>query len=137
MLAKLVLLFVGLPLLEMAILIKLGEMYGFWPTVALVIGTGVLGASLARWQGFQVINQIRGELHAGRLPANELVDGLLIFVGGLVLLTPGLLTDLFGFALLTPPIRLLVKTWLYEKFKPLVRDTGPPFTHDADDQIYN
>jgi len=120
MFSRLLLLFIGLPLLEIVILVKLGEVIGFWPTIGLVVVTGVLGASLAKAQGFLVYNRIQNELAAGRIPTGELVDGLLILIGGIVLLTPGLLTDLFGFALLIPPVRALFKKWLRQKFSGMV-----------------
>lgn len=121
MFPKLLVLFIGLPLLELAILVKLGEVIGFWPTIGVVIVTGILGASLARAQGFMVYTRIQSELAAGRIPAGELVDGLLILIGGIVLLTPGLLTDLFGFALLIPWMRVFFKGWLQRKFSGMVQ----------------
>lgn len=105
MFARLVLLFIGLPLIELAILVKLGEVLGFWPTIGLVVITGFWGAYLARLQGFWVLRKIQNEMAAGRIPTGDLVDGLLILIGGIVLLTPGLLTDLAGFALLVPYVR--------------------------------
>lgn len=116
MLAKLILLFVGLPFVEMVILIKLGSEIGFWPTMFVVVATGIVGATLARAQGLWIWIQIQNELTAGRMPAEELVDGLLVLIGGIVLLTPGLLTDLFGFALLVPLTRNIIKRWLRAKF---------------------
>jgi len=117
MLTKLVLLFVGLPLVEMMILVKLGQEIGFWPTIFLVIATGVAGAALARAQGLWVWIQIQQELQMGKIPGDKLVDGLLILIGGIVLLTPGLLTDLFGLALLVPFTRDMIKRWLQQKLK--------------------
>jgi len=111
------LLFIGLPLIEMAILIKLGEVFGFWPTIWLVVITGFLGASLAKQQGFSALTRIQQEMQNGRLPASEMTDGLLILIGGIVLLTPGLLTDIAGFALLVPQFRQLIKSWLASAFK--------------------
>jgi len=131
MLPKLIILFIGLPLLELAILVKLGEMLGFWPTIGLVVVTGFLGAYLARLQGFWIFGRIQRELAAGRMPASELVDGLLILVGGIVLLTPGLLTDLFGFILLVPWARTQIKTWLMAKFTNIVKTgQGGVFIHE-------
>lgn len=121
MFPKLIALFIGLPLIELAILVKLGELMGFWPTIGLVIITGFLGAYLAKLQGFWIFRRIQNELAAGRMPASELVDGLLILIGGIVLLTPGLLTDLFGFALLIPWVRRLIKAWLMAKFTNIVK----------------
>ena len=116
MLSRLIILFVTLPLIELLILIKLGEWIGFWPTIALVVVTGIIGASLAKIQGLLALNRIRQELALGRVPADELVDGLLILIGGIVLLTPGILTDLFGFAMLVSPIRTFTKQRLKHHF---------------------
>jgi UPF0716 protein FxsA len=117
MFGRLLILFITVPLLEILILIKLGETLGFWATVLLVIGTGVLGATLARFYGWVVWQRISRELEAGHVPAEQLLDGALLFVGGVVLLTPGLLTDIAGFLLLIPWTRGVVKRWLRSKFE--------------------
>ncbi|NIP39858.1 MAG: membrane protein FxsA [Candidatus Dadabacteria bacterium] len=117
MFGKLLFLFIAIPMLELFILVKLGTVIGFWPTVGIVILTGILGASLARLQGFLVFRQIQNELQSGQIPADKMVDGLLIFIGGVVLVTPGLLTDLAGFAMLIPFTRNAVKKYLKGKFE--------------------
>lgn len=109
MLARLALLFVTVPLAELALLVWVGRRMGLVPTVALVVATGLAGAALARWQGLATLARFRAALDAGRLPHGELVDGTLILVAGAVLLTPGLLTDVAGFLLLVPPVRRLVR----------------------------
>lgn len=121
MLAKLILIFVGIPFVEIMILIKLGEVFGFWNTILLVVGTGVLGAYLAKAQGFWIWLQIQQELQMGRIPAEKLIDGFLILIGGIVLLTPGLLTDIFGFALLVPFSRNMFKKWLRSKLEMMIQ----------------
>mgnify|MGYP001388098034 FL=1 len=120
---KLLFIFIGIPLLELMILIELGREIGFWPTIFLVIVTGFLGASLARSQGMWMWMEIQHELQQGNMPADKLVDGLLILIGGIVLLTPGLLTDIFGFMLLIPVTRKLFKTAISRKFREMA-DTG-------------
>jgi len=116
MLARLALLFVLVPLLELALLVRIGQVVGLLPTVALVVLTGVLGAALARAEGLRTLLSVQRELAAGRLPGAALLDGLAILVGGALLLTPGLLTDVVGFALLIPPsrrwLRGRVRSWL-------------------------
>lgn len=104
-LARLFLLFVLVPLVELALLVRLGTAIGFWPTMALVLATGALGAYLARLQGLRTWHRIQHDLATGRMPVAEVVDGLLIFLAGILLLTPGLLTDALGFALLVPRTR--------------------------------
>ena len=120
MFTKLLLLFILIPLVELALLIEIGQVVGVWPTIALVVGTGFVGASLAKWQGFMVFARIQDELRNGRIPTGELVDGLLILIGGILLLTPGLLTDLCGFSMLIPGSRRVIKAWLRKKFAGMV-----------------
>jgi UPF0716 protein FxsA len=116
MFIRLLLLFTIVPLVELYILVKLGGVIGVWATVAIVIGTGVLGAWLARQQGLGVLRRVQEELAAGQLPADALIDGLLILIAGAVLLTPGLLTDTLGFVLLVPPGRAAVRKVVAAKF---------------------
>lgn len=105
MFARLAFLFVVVPLLELALLVQLGQWVGLWPTLALVLATGVAGASLARAQGLRTLAAFQSELAAGRLPSGPLMDGLAVLVGGAFLLTPGLLTDVAGFSLMIPVTR--------------------------------
>jgi UPF0716 protein FxsA len=120
MFARLALLFVTVPLIELALLVWVGGRIGFWPTMALVIITGVLGATLARRAGVQVLLRIRTEMAAGRMPVTPMVDGLLVLIGGIVLLTPGLLTDILGFALLIPATRQLFRGTVQKRLKRMV-----------------
>jgi len=129
MFLKLLILFIGVPILEIAILVKIGTFIGFWPTMVIVIATGILGATLARIEGFVVLNKIRNELHLGNIPAEELIDGLLILVGGIVLLTPGLLTDLLGFLILIPWSRNIFKNWLGKRCKEWARSGSARVTY--------
>ena len=99
---KLAIVFIGVPLLELTILLRIGSLLGFWPTVGIVLLTGVLGAFLARLEGRRVLAQLHRDLAMGRMPVAEIIDGLLILFAGILLVLPGLLTDLFGFALLVP-----------------------------------
>ena len=117
MIFRLILLFTIIPLVELAILIEIGRWLGLLPTLIIVIGTGILGAALAQHQGFKVITDIRNSLSIGRVPKEELLDALLILIGGVVLLTPGLMTDILGFLLLIPHSRVVLKTWLKKKFR--------------------
>jgi UPF0716 protein FxsA len=104
-LGRLALLFVIVPVLELFLLIRLGQVVGLWPTLALVLGTGLLGAAMARAEGLRVLYRFQTELASGRLPGQALLDGIAVLIGGAFLLTPGILTDLTGFALLFPPTR--------------------------------
>ena len=112
MLLKLFLAFTIIPIIEIYLLIEIGSMFGALTAVALVILTGFLGAFLARMQGLQTLYRIQESLREGRMPSGELLDALLIGIAGLVLLTPGFLTDLAGFLLLIPATRNAIKNWL-------------------------
>jgi UPF0716 protein FxsA len=109
MLAYLFLLFTIVPLVELALLIRIGGETEWWVPVLMVIASGLAGAVLARWQGLRALTRIREEIRAGRLPTDALVDGVMILVAGLFLITPGVLTDFFGIALLIPPVRHVFK----------------------------
>lgn len=126
--AKLLLIFIGIPLLELMLLIELGREIGFWPTIFLVIATGIFGAALARSQGMWIWMEIQHELQMGNMPADKLVDGLLILIGGIVLLTPGLLTDIFGFILLIPVTRNMFKNAISKKFREMADSGRTSFT---------
>jgi UPF0716 protein FxsA len=106
---RLLLLFTIVPLVELYLLITIGGVIGVVPTIAIVVGTGVLGAWLARQQGLAVLRRIQDEMAAGRLPTDALIDGLLVLVAAGMLLTPGLLTDTAGFLLLVPGSRAMVR----------------------------
>ena len=112
MFGRLFLLFTLIPLLELYLLIKVGSHLGAEFTILLILLTGGVGAVMARMQGFQVLVQIRQRLREGVLPADELLAGGLIVIGGLLLVTPGLLTDAVGLVLLLPPVRSRVVEWI-------------------------
>ena len=112
MLLKLFLAFTIIPIIEIYLLIEIGSLLGALTAVALVILTGFLGAFLARMQGLQTLFRIQESLREGRMPSGELLDALLIVIAGLVLLTPGFLTDSAGFLLLIPATRNSIKYWL-------------------------
>jgi len=115
-LIRLLLLFTIIPAVELFILFKVGALIGAAPTIALIILTGMAGAYLAKTQGLDLVSRIQNELNQGRLPTEELLDGAMILGGGILLLTPGFITDLFGFVLLVPPTReifkKLVRSWM-------------------------
>lgn len=116
MLLKLFLAFTLIPFLELYVLIKIGHFLGAFNTILVVIVTGLLGAYLARLQGLRTMMRVRESLDRGELPAEEMLDALLIFVAGIVLLTPGFITDIAGVVILVPNTRELFKRWLRRKF---------------------
>ncbi|HPM82381.1 MAG TPA: FxsA family protein [Candidatus Anammoximicrobium sp.] len=117
MILKLLLLLVVVPLAELALLLYLADVTSWQLTLALVIATGVIGTALARSQGWRVWSRIQEELAAGRMPAEPLLDAVLIFVAGALLLTPGVLTDLLGITLLIPWTRNYYRRRLVAWFK--------------------
>lgn len=128
MFARLLGLFTLIPLVELYILIKLGGMIGALPTVLIVIGTGIAGATLARQQGYRVWWEIQQEMQIGRFPADRLIDGLLLLVAGAVLITPGILTDLLGFAILIPVSRAPIRRWVRDRLSRMMDRGDVHFT---------
>lgn len=114
---RLLLLFTIVPLVELALLIKLGQKIGLLNTIFVVIVTGIVGAALARSEGFTILSRIQNELRIGQLPGDSLIDGALILSGALLLLTPGLITDAFGFAMLLPLTREFLRKMLKNYFR--------------------
>ena len=150
MIWKLLLLFTLVPMAELALLIELGRVTSTAFAILLCVVTAVVGATLARIQGLATLRRITEELDRGHLPGDSVLDGLLILIAGALLVTPGLLTDAVGFALLTPPGRALarraVKGWLRRKidrgrasfyadmgFRPL-REEPPPGSPPLEDE---
>ena len=108
MLARLALLFTVIPLIELVLLLTVGARIGILGTVLLILATGLTGAWLARWQGMGVLRTMQAELQSGQPPAKRIVEGLLVLAGALLLLTPGILTDITGFTLILPFTRRLL-----------------------------
>ncbi len=119
MLFKLFLCFTLIPVIELYLLIQVGTVIGGINTVLLVIGTGFAGAWLARMEGMNTMLKVQQNLNQGLMPAEELIDALIILIAGLVLITPGLLTDFVGLMLLWPVTRNRFKRFLRKKFDEL------------------
>ena len=139
MLGYLILLFTIVPVVELALLIKIGQHIGVGYTLTIVILTGVVGAYfmsetnktrflsvseglsyLARSQGFRTLRRIQEDINEGLMPADKIFDGVMILCGGILLLTPGFVTDLIGFMALVPFTRHLIKLWLKRKIKDMI-----------------
>lgn len=101
----LVFLFIGVPIAEITLLIRVGAAIGPLNTIGFVILTAVLGAYLVRQQGLETVNKLQQETNAGRVPAMQIAEGVALLFAGAVLMTPGFITDALGFALLIPPVR--------------------------------
>jgi len=109
MLGRLILLFLLTPAVELGLLIQVDKLIGFWPTIGLILATGIAGSYLARREGLSTWKRLNQRLSEGDLPGKELTDGVIILVAGALLITPGVLTDVFGFMGLLPPTRALIR----------------------------
>ena len=127
MFLRLFLLFAIVPTAEIYVLFVLGNAIGWQSTIALVIVTALVGSTLARSQGLQVLRQIQLELAEGRLPTVSLIDGLMILGGGLLLLTPGILTDCVGLAAVIPGTRHVMKRWIKAKLRGMIQSGSVNF----------
>ena len=136
MLLKLLILFVVLPLLDLWLLFTLADgMVSYIVTVGVVVATGIVGASLAKRQGLAAWKNFNAELGRGALPADAMLDGVLILLAGAVLITPGLITDAIGLALLVPPLRRVVRRRLIARLasKIQVQSVASPHFPGTDD----
>lgn len=130
MLGYLILLFTVVPAIELALLIKIGQFIGVAYTMGIVIFTGVTGAYLAKMQGLITLRRIQDDVNQGQMPADKLFDGVLILCSGILLLTPGFVTDLIGFMGLIPWTRNVFKRWLKRKIEGMI-DQGRVITIKA------
>ena len=131
MLLRLFLLFTLLPVVDLALLVAVGSRIGVVTTVAIVLATGAAGAWLARAQGLRALRRLQEAIAAGQFPGDEILDGVLILAGGLLLLTPGFLTDLMGLCALVPGTRHILKAALKSQVRRRVRSGAArvsPFT---------
>lgn len=117
----LIALFIGLPIVELALLLELHGAVGLLPTLLLVLLTGVGGAALVRRQGIATLLKIQHEMSLGNVPAPQMIDGVMILIAGALLVTPGLITDASGFLLLIPQAREKIRFWLKKKLEDKVR----------------
>ena len=140
MLAWLIILFCVVPFVELALLMYVAEnVLGTWATLGLIVVTGVVGASLARYQGFSTLRKIQQQLSGGQMPTNSLADAGMILVAGAFLLTPGILTDAFGFSLLIPLCRQfyrrVVAAWMKRNVQVHVMRPGGQTPHGRRDVV--
>lgn len=113
----LVLLFIIVPIVEIFVLLQVGSIIGVLPTCGLILFTAVVGVALLKQQGLSVLNRFQTSLNKGALPAQEMQEGLFLAIGGALLLTPGFVTDTFGFCCLIPVTRQLMIKFMHTYFK--------------------
>ena len=112
-----------IPVMEIAVFIAVGNLIGLWPTLGLVVLTAVIGSVLLRRQGIGTLARIQAEMQAGRVPARELVDGVMILAAGILLLTPGLVTDTIGFLLFVPGVRGTIRRVISQRVVVMAKGT--------------
>lgn len=112
MLARLFLLFTIIPFIELFLLMQVGDLVGFWPTVGMIVLTGIVGAWLAKREGLRVLREYQKAIHELRMPEEGLTSALLVVVGGALMIAPGVMTDVIGILLMIPPIRRVVAGWV-------------------------
>jgi UPF0716 protein FxsA len=122
--ALLVLAFVVVPLVELAVILQVGQVIGTWPTIALLVIDSVAGALLLRHESRRAWQEFRRALEAGRWPGDEVTQGALVIVGGTLLLTPGFVTDAVGLLLLLPPTRAILSRLIRRRLNPLAPPAG-------------
>ena len=126
MFGKLLAVFILVPLIEFTLLVQVAAETGFLMTFFLVVATGALGSHLARREGLETWRRFHETVQQGRVPSKEIQDGLIIVFAGALLLTPGLLTDAFGFFLLFPLGRGLIRQWLVNRYAGQIQIHTPP-----------
>ena len=119
---KLLILFVIIPVTELYILIEVGKRIGSLTTISIIIFTGILGAYLVKNQGFMILRKIQHDLNEEIMPGDSLIQGAIILAGGILLLTPGFVTDILGFIFLTPASRNIVKKYLLKWLKGKIKE---------------
>ncbi|WP_299019631.1 FxsA family protein [uncultured Photobacterium sp.] len=110
-------LFIVVPIIEIALFVQLGGFIGLWPTIALVLVTAIVGASLVRSQGIATLMSVQSRLQQGELPAQQIVEGVMLAVAGVLLLTPGFMTDALGMLVLLPAPRAMLAKQLMSRVK--------------------
>lgn len=113
----LLLLFICVPIIEIGLFIQLGGFLGLWPTIALVLLTAIVGASLVRSQGLQTLMSVQSRMQQGELPAQQILEGVMLAVSGVLLLTPGFMTDAFGMIVLLPAPRAALAKQIMARVK--------------------
>ena len=132
------LLFFAIPLIEIYFLIQVGEVIGALPTIFLVVLTAVIGAFLLRQQGLSTLARFQQSMANGELPATALLEGVMLLVGGVLLMTPGFFTDAIGFACLLPFTRIAIAKFMLTRMKPgQMRGNGTHFSYrDSSGRVY-
>lgn len=122
----LIVLFLLLPLVEIALFVIVGNAIGLWGTLAAVVLAGLFGAIVLRWQGLSTLGRLRTSIDGGALPARSVADAMMLGLAGILLLLPGFFTDILAVLLLLPPVRSWLYAWLRSRVKVVATSTGYP-----------
>lgn len=115
--------FIGVPLIEIGLFIEVGSLIGLWPTIAVVVLTAIVGTALLRHQGLSALTRLQNSLENGEPPIDPVFDGFCLLAAGLMLLTPGFFTDTVGFLLFVPPVRSVLKRLISRRLQVNTRGT--------------
>ncbi|TPH15095.1 FxsA family protein [Litorilituus lipolyticus] len=129
-------LFIVVPIIEITVIMQVGEILGVWPTVAIVILSAWLGAKYVRQQGIATLQSVQGKMAQGEMPSNEIVTGLMLLVAGVLLVTPGFVTDIFGLSLLIPGVRSAIAAQVQKNMKVNQFSAGASFHQASQGNVY-
>jgi len=120
----LLLIFIVVPILEIAVFIQAGELIGLWPTLGGIVLTAVVGVTLLRWQGIKTLQRAQANMAEGTVPISPMAEGVALVAAGALLLTPGFVTDSFGFLLLVPAVRQRIGAYLVKNMTVMTSAQG-------------
>jgi UPF0716 protein FxsA len=129
-------LFIIIPIIEITVIMQVGALLGLWPTIAIVILSAWLGAKYVRQQGLATLQSVQTKMAQGEMPSGEIVTGLMLLVAGVLLVTPGFVTDIFGLLLLVPSVRTAIATQVQKHIKVNQLGAGASFHHSATGNVY-
>lgn len=129
-------LFVVIPIIEITVIMQVGALLGVWPTVAIVILSAWLGAKYVRQQGLATLQSVQTRMAQGEMPSGEIVTGLMLLVAGVLLVTPGFVTDILGLALLIPSVRSAIASNVQKHIKVNQLGAGASFHHSSTGNVY-
>ncbi len=129
-------LFIIIPIIEITVIMQVGALLGVWPTVAIVILSAWLGAKYVRQQGMKTMQTVQVKMAQGEMPSSEIVTGLMLLVAGVLLVTPGFVTDILGLSLLIPAVREGIAQKVQKHIKVNKFGAGASFNHSAHGNIY-
>ena len=129
-------LFILVPIIEITVIMQVGALLGVWPTVAIVILSAWLGAKYVRQQGLATLQSVQTKMAQGEMPSSEIVTGLMLLVAGVLLVTPGFVTDIFGLSLLIPAVRKAIAEKVQKHMVVNQFSAGATYTHTARGNVY-